>query len=191
MKVSKIIVIVILSQLLMGCMSNIFTGANLIYDRHNVYLKFDDVQLTSFANRALFRDNMYQCPTCMLELMVLNRDILLVGSVPTQALRMEASRRLLQLPNHGRIFNQLYINSPPPGAIQDSWITLSIRTYILSNANIDPHAFKVLTWSGVVYLMGNVMPEQADLVINYAKECTGVIRVVNFMRYYHLGEEKA
>ena len=175
--------------LLTGCVSNVFTGANLIYDRHNVYLKINDIQLTSFSNRTLFRDKVFKCPSCMMSVMVFNRDILLVGTVPTHALRMEASKRLNKLPDHRRIFNQLYINSPSPNALRDSWITFSIHSYILSNANIDPHAFKILTWGGVVYLMGDVMPEQAKPVIDYAKGCSGVVRVVNFFRYYKFSED--
>ena len=182
------ILVILLVSLLTSCLSNVFTGANLIYDRHNVYLKIDDVQLTSFANRALFRDKIYTCSACIMEVMVFNHDLLLVGTVPTALMRDEAGRRLEKLRGHRQIFNQLYVNAPAPNDWQDSWITLKIRSYIVSNAEIDPHSFKVLTWNGVVYFMGDVLPKQASLVVNYANQCYGVVRVVKLFRYYHLSK---
>ena len=186
LKLYKIIICMLLLTTLNGCMSNVFTGANLIYDRHNVYMKFDDVQLSSAANRIMFRDKLFKCSECMLDVVTFNRDILLVGTVPKQTLRVEALKRLQRLQNSRRIFNQLYVNSPRPNTLQDSFITLAVRSYIFANSKIDPHAFKIVTWGGVVYLIGDVMPEQAELVTNYAKNFAGVVRVVTLFKYYHL-----
>ena len=39
-----------------GCVSSIWTGANLVYTRHSVYKKIDDYKLAAAANHVLFED---------------------------------------------------------------------------------------------------------------------------------------
>ncbi len=183
--------IIFSSLLLSGCFSETWTGASLIYDRHNVYKKISDFQLGANANHALYHDKVFKQAGCSIDLAVLNRDILLVGRVPTEALREEAYSRVSQVSGKRRLFNQLQISSVDDDMAHDSWITAKIRSQIFSDADIDPHKFKVVTFGGIVYLMGDVVPDQAAKVIHFARQCAGVKRVVKLFKYYNLSDQPA
>ncbi|MBA2657280.1 MAG: BON domain-containing protein [Tatlockia sp.] len=185
----QLYLLVLSCGLLTGCISNLLTGANLIYDRHNVYKKISDFQLAANASRALYHDKVFKDPNCSIDLAVFNGDILLAGHLPTHELRQEANKRILALPGFRRLFNQLELASKPANTVEDSWITAKIRSGIIADSDIDPHAFKVTTVDRIVYLMGDVRPQQAAKVIELARKSEGVERVVKLFKYYNLSSK--
>ena len=162
-----------------------WTGVSLVYDRHNIYKKISDFQLAANANRALYHDKHFKQDDCAIDVAVLNGDVLLVGHVPTVAFRKEAHSRVATLQGIRRLFTQIDISRAPGNTVQDSWITATIRSQIFSDSTIDPHQFKVVTSGQIVYLMGDVIPAQAAHVIQYARACAGVKRVVKLFKYYN------
>jgi osmotically-inducible protein OsmY len=185
-KLRYFVVFLLSCSLLTGCLSGVWSGATLIYDRHNVYKKISDYELSAEAHRALYGDNVFKRERCTIDLAVFNGDILLVGHVPTLALRQTAIKRISTLSGYRRLFNQMDISQQPNNTLEDSWITTKIRSQIFADSAIDPNAFKVITSDRVVYLMGDVRPAQAALVINIASNTTGVERVVKLFKYYNL-----
>lgn len=176
------------SSLLTGCLSSAWTGAQLLYDRHDIYKKVDDYQLAANANRALYKDRVFKQKGCVIDLAVFNRDILVAGHVPTLTLRQEAIARLSALSGYRRLFNQLDISNQAANTVADSWITMKIRSKIFTDATIDPDTFKIVTADSIVYLMGDVIPKQATLVIDIARKTDGVVRVVKLLKYYNLSD---
>ncbi len=73
--------------------------------------------------------------------------------------------------------------------VQDAWITAKIRSQVVADASIEPRQFKVVTADRIVYLMGDVMPEQGARVIHVARYTEGVRRVVKLFNYYRLSAE--
>lgn len=171
---------------LSGCLGTVWTGAQLAYDRHSVYHRIDDFHLGAEVNRALYRDRVLKQPGCYLDVAVFNGDILLAGHLPTRALWDEARRRVKALSNYRRFFMQVSVAPLVDNPLLDSWITMETRTQIFANADIDPHQFKVITSDQVVYLMGDVLPEQAENVVLIARQLAEVKRVVKLFKYYHL-----
>ena len=182
------IVLIVSAALLTGCISYVFTGASLLYDRHNIYKKLSDYQLNAKANRALFKDDVLKCASCSIELAVFKGDILLVGHVPEEELRQEASARVAAIHGYRRLFNQLALSQSTDDTLEDEWITTKIRSEIFAQSEINPQDFKVVTSERVVYLMGDVIPNEAVRVIDFARECTGVKRVVKLFKYYNLSD---
>ncbi len=174
--------------LLTGCINNLWTGANLVYSRHHVYKKLSDYQLAAMASHALFHDYVFKCEGCSVDLTIFNGDILLAGHVPTARLRSEAIKRIVALKGYRRAFNQLDLSSQPSRSIEDGWITAKIRGGIFADADIDPNAFKVVTSDSIVYLMGDVKPQQAEKVISIARNTANVKRVVKLFKYYNLSD---
>lgn len=172
-----------------ACVSDIWTGANIIYDRHTLYRKITDFQLGSSANRALYVDQRFKCPSCSIEIAVFHRDILMTGHVPTQELRREATARIKAIPGKRRFYDELAVFNGVSDPILDSWITAKIRSEIVTDSEIDPNQFKIVTSDRVVYLMGDVIPEQAEKVINFARQWNEVKRVVTLFQYYHLSNK--
>ncbi|WP_238582835.1 BON domain-containing protein [Legionella geestiana] len=175
--------------LLSGCIGAVWTGANMVYDRHSVYRQVDDLQLGAEVNHALFHDRLFRQPGCSIDAAVFNGDVLLAGHVPTEALRKEAARRIESTTGYRRFFNQLSLHWKPWYPLQDGLITANIRTRIFSDARVNPRTFKVVTSDSIVYLMGDVDREEAALVIDMARHTEGVSRVVTLFRYYTLTEK--
>jgi osmotically-inducible protein OsmY len=157
-----------------------------VYDRHKVYKTLSDYQLAVNAHQALYKDKTFKRIDCSIDLAIFNGDLLLAGHVPTAVLRKTAYDRLVAMSGYRRIFNQLAVSSAPIDVAQDNWITTKIRGQIFSDSAIDPHAFKIVTVDQIVYLMGDVLPEEAQRVISITKTCDGVRRVVTLLKYYHL-----
>lgn len=170
---------------LFGCSgSSLWTGASLVYDRHDVYKKLDDYHLYVKVNNALTVDPLFKLtPNCVLDIAVFNGDILVAGHVPTADLNVELQRRLSKVKGYRRFFNEVRVRNIPATALQDSWLTTKIRSQIFADSSIDPNAFKVITSDGRVYLMGDVRPSEAATVINIARRTAGVVHVVKVLSY--------
>jgi osmotically-inducible protein OsmY len=168
---------------------SVWTGAMLVYDRHNLYKKIDDYHLGADANRVLFQDQRLKCDGCVIDLAVFHRDVLLTGHVPTRALRDEANTRLETLPSIRKKYNQLAIRKTADHTVHDSWITAKIRSQMMADAEINPRQFKVVTADGIVYLMGDVLPGEAARVIRIARQTEDVLRVVTLFNYYRLSSK--
>lgn len=175
--------------MLAGCITDVWTGATLIYDRHNLYKKISDFQLSSNVSRALYQDQKFKDNDCTLDLAIFNGDVLLSGHVATNELRQEAQTRVAAVKGIRRFFNQIAVRPAKDNSLQDNWITTRIRSQIFADANIDPHTFKVVTTDQVVYLMGDVIPKEAARVIQIASRCPGVKRVVKLLQYYNLSNK--
>ncbi len=173
--------------LLSSCIGSIWTGAGLIYDRHSALHSFNDIELNASTNHALYEDDLFQCPTCHIELAVFNGDILLAGHVETTEMREEAYRRVEKAKlDYRRLFKFISTKPYRTHITRDSWITAKIRAQIIADSEINPRTFKIVTADQVVYLMGDVMLDQANWVIDIAKKTTGVLRVVKLFKYYQL-----
>ncbi len=177
----------ILVSALSGCMeiSSAWTGASMIYDRHDLYKKFNDYQIAAVASRALYHDSLFKRHDVILDVAVLNSDLLIVGHVPNETLREAVTQRIAhEKLGYRRLFNQIAIGNYSDNSIEDSWITTKIRSQIVADADINPNQFKVITVDKVVYLMGEALPEDAIRVINIARQTEGVIRVVKLFKFY-------
>ncbi|WP_058476284.1 BON domain-containing protein [Legionella steigerwaltii] len=169
---------------LSGCMGSLWTGASMVYDRHDVYKKLDDYKLFLKVNNAITVDNTFKNNNCVIDIAIFNGDVLLAGHVPTPELQAELQRRLATVKGYRRLFNQVRVSVSASNSMQDSWITAKIRSQIFADGSIDPNAFKVVTSDRVVYLMGDVHQEQAEKVINMARQTSDVARVVKILKYF-------
>ena len=187
----RIVGLSLICMSLSACFSNIMTGASIVYDTHQWYRKLDDFQLTANVKQVLFDEPSIKCDTCSVEYTIFNHDILLVGHVPSQAVRRKVSERMRALHNKRHLYNELVVTRERGDVFTDTWITTKIRSQMLTDASINPKQFKVVTFDGVVYLMGDVMPEQAEIVVMYARQWSEVRRVVKLFQYYHLSSHAA
>jgi osmotically-inducible protein OsmY len=169
---------------LSGCTSgSLWTGASMVYDRHDVYKKLDDYHLYVKVNNAVAVDPLFKSPNCALDIAVFNGDILVVGHVPTLEMQAELQQRLSNVKGYRRMFNEVHVSNSSSVSVQDTWITTKIRSQIFADASVDPNAFKVITSDGVVYLMGDVRPNEANTVVNIARRTMGVAHVVKVLKY--------
>lgn len=173
--------------LLQGCVSGVWSGANFIYDRHNVYKKISDYSLGQHTTKILFADKVLKQKGCGLDVAIFNQDILIAGHVPNRKLYDTAMRRISYLNNYRHLYKVIRI-SDEDTSLDDTWITTKVRSQIIADSEVDPNIFKVITVDSTVYLMGDVPKKQAQRVIAIARETDGVLKVIKLLHYYTLSD---
>ena len=163
-------------------MSQLWTGASLIYDRHTMYKTMHDYRLASKVQHIL---NQHANIRCKIDVAVFNQDILLAGYLPNEAMLQTFVTKISQLP-YRSLFNYLSISDKCPNSLQDSWITTKIKAYIIADAEINPKQFKIITVDNKIFIMGDVEAKQAKKVLNIVRHLQRSYQMVNLMKYYEL-----
>lgn len=114
-----------------------------------------------------------------------NRFALLSGEVPTEAARMDIERIVGSVPNVKGIANELVVGASTGLGTRsnDGFITSSVKARFVNSAAFKADHVKVVTESGVVYLMGLVTRAEADAASDIASTTRGVLKVVRVFEY--------
>lgn len=116
---------------------------------------------------------------------VFNHVALLTGETPRLEWKQQAEEIAKTVPGVARVYNQLTIQGPTSSLIQtsDAWITTKIKGEMLATEDLKSGTIKVVTENGVVYLMGIVKRDQADIAVDIARQVSGVQKVVKIFQY--------
>ncbi|HEU5281651.1 MAG TPA: BON domain-containing protein [Gammaproteobacteria bacterium] len=155
-----------------------------VYDHRTVEYTMRDVK-TSNAIVEKIRANQAMRDNCHIEVTVFNGIVLLSGQTPSDAWRQQAEGYAQNTPNVDKVYNQLTIEGPTSSLTRasDSWITTKVRSLMLANQDLKSSSIKVVTENGVVYLMGIVSQNQANIAIDIARQVSGVQKVVKIFQY--------
>ena len=172
----------LLATSLAGCAPLVIGGAAvgsalMVTDRRTTGAQIDDeaIELRSgtrlreaFGDRAHISVNSY------------NRQVLLTGEVPTEAMRQQAEQVVGRVDNVRAVVNELGVMTPTtlPQRSGDVLISGKIRASFIDASDLPSNAVKVVTERGNVYLMGRVTPREADRATSIARQISGVQRVV-------------
>lgn len=120
-----------------------------------------------------------------IEVTVFNRVVLLTGETPNAAWKQQAEDIAKSVSGVSRVYNQISVQGPSSSLIRtsDAWITTKIKGAMLAEEDLKSSSIKVVTESGVVYLMGSVKREQADVAVDIARQVSGVQKVVKIFQY--------
>ena len=119
-----------------------------------------------------------------------NRSVLLTGEVPNEATRAEVEKIVLANANVRNVTNELQIAGVSSLATRanDSLITSKVKARLLDSNKVNPIHIKVVTESGVVYLLGLVSETEANDAVEVARTTGGVIKVVKIFEYCKAGD---
>lgn len=114
-----------------------------------------------------------------------NGIVLLTGQVINADLRQLAAKTAASVKNVRMVRNELEIgaNSGFTARSSDTLLTTKIKSKLLGTKNIKDSRVKVVTENGVVFLMGLVTHEEADIASRVAQETSGVQKVVRLFEY--------
>ena len=114
-----------------------------------------------------------------------NRIALITGEVPDDRSREEAEKIVRAVPQVRDVTNDLQIAgiSSYMARTNDSYLTSKVRGRLLDTKRASPVHVKVVSESGVVYLMGVVTEGEADEVVDIARNTGGVRKVVKVFEY--------
>lgn len=114
-----------------------------------------------------------------------NGTVLLTGQTPHELARQEAETLVGQIQGVKRVHNELVIsgNSATLARSNDTWVTTKVKALLLANENVDGSRIKVVTENSVVYLMGLVTREEADIAVDIVRSINGVHKIIKVFEY--------
>jgi len=154
------------------------TGASVAMDRRTagVYVGDQEIELRAMSrlNEAFTEKNVNISVTSY------NRQALLTGQVPDEPTRARATEVVKGVPDVRTVFNELNISGVTSltARANDTTITGNVKARLLRNEQVPGTKIKVVTDSGVVYLMGLVTKTEAEIATGIARTSSGVTKVV-------------
>jgi osmotically-inducible protein OsmY len=114
-----------------------------------------------------------------------NRQVLLTGEAPTEALKQEAERAAASTQEVRSVTNELTVGAPSSlgQRSNDTYLTSVVKSRFVTAQKFNPVHVKVVTEAGTVYLMGMVTRKEADDATQLARTTSGVKRVVRVFEY--------
>ena len=174
---------------LCGCVNAAITGAQTIYNRHNIQANLNDQFISMKAQQAIYLRNA-QFKDTNVSVATFHGVVLLAGQAPKPSQKIEIEQLVKKIDGIKELHNQI-TTSPPSSAIiqaSDTWITAKIKAKLIAMNDIDPNLIKVVTENGTVYLMGILPPEQADIAVDLARTTEGVQNVVKVFQYLRISK---
>lgn len=109
-----------------------------------------------------------------------NRQVLLTGQVPDDSTRARATDIVRNVPEVRTVFNELSVSGVTSltSRANDTTITGNVKTRLLRDDRVTGTQIKVVTESGVAYLMGLVTQTEAGVATEIARTTSGVTKVV-------------
>ncbi len=183
----RLIILLLINGILSSCVSSAVSGAQAVYNRHSIKKNVDENFTTMHAYHAVDTyGNIYK--DAHLTIATFNDSVLLAGQVTSPEQKTELQRIIQPVIGERTLYNFLEIANPSSTLTRtsDAWITSKIKSRLIAIDEADPTQIKVVTENGIVYLMGTVQPEQADIAVDVAKETSGVQRVVKIFSYLQI-----
>ena len=177
-----VVAAVLTSTLVAGCFplaaTTIGAGGFAIADRRTMGAQIEDQSIQVRANSRVKEvlpgnDQAYGTVTSF------NRNVLLVGRAPDEAARERAEELVRSVGNVKSLRNDLRIGGPIISAINDTALTARVRTALLQVKGLEINAVRIVSENAVVYLMGLVTQDEADLATTAASKVSGVSSVVS------------
>ena len=181
----RISAILFICLMLQGCINTLFSGASLAYDHNSLEKTASDYSITMKINSALSNDLQLRHNSSNINASTFNRIVLLTGQVSSPYLQQRAAKIAQTVPGALKIYNGITVGKPESvaTAIHDSWLTTKIKSKIIASKQNRPDSVKVVTENGVVYLMGIVTKQEADIAVNASEATDGVKKIVTIFFY--------
>jgi osmotically-inducible protein OsmY len=174
--------------LLSGCsgLGVATTGVQAVYDRYNLQKSFYNHEIAGTISTQVTNEQIF--PNCYIGVSVFHSQVLLTGTTSTETLRKKAAEIAAYTPHVQHVYNFIRVGPTPSHSsiVKDTWITTKIKSKIIATAKMDPGSVKVVTDGSVVYLMGFITPQEAEIVTSTAQHTNGVKQVVRIFEYITL-----
>jgi osmotically-inducible protein OsmY len=111
--------------------------------------------------------------------------VLISGQVDSPELITVATDAISKMRNVKRIHNELIVAGPTSqlSRINDSYLSTKVRAMLSASENIQGNRIKVVTENDVVYLMGVITRQEADLAVEVARQVYGIQKIVKVFNY--------
>jgi osmotically-inducible protein OsmY len=168
---------------LQGCVPLIVGGAAVVgvgmvaTDRRSSGAQLDDqgIELRGAARiRDIANDNMNVTVTSY------NRQVLLTGTVGSEADKRRAEEVLQRVDNVRSVVNEVRVAPTIPFQVRsnDSLLVGKVKASLLDSKDIFANSFKVVSENGTIFLMGLATRRETERATEVTRGVSGVLRVV-------------
>lgn len=182
------VLLLAVSGVLQGCVAPVVAagvGAGMVMtatDRRSAGAMVEDDTIENKSQKRIeekYKDNAHVSVTAY------NRFALVTGSAPSDDIKMDIERIVGSIPNVKGIANEVVVSKTPvtSSSSSDSRITGNVKMRFVKSNSLKADYVKVVTESGVVYLMGLVTRAEADTASDIASTTAGVQKVVRVFEY--------
>jgi osmotically-inducible protein OsmY len=178
----KLVTVLVIVSLLTSCANVAVSGAQAVYNHKNLQNSINDqyigLQANHILNHPRFKDTNISVAT-------LNADVLLTGEAPLEWQKKQAGARISDIHGVRHVYNMVVIASPSSAItrVSDTWLTTKVKGKIIASIDIDATHIKVVTENSKVFLMGTLLPEEAEAAVDIASNTDGVTAVVKLFSY--------
>lgn len=167
---------------LTGCSA--LTPASEDYGKRSFGTYWDDQTTESRAKKVL-REAHPDLKDAHFSVTSFNGVVLLTGQVPSEEAREVATETVDELRHVKTIHNELQVAGPTSMVARsnDAWLSTKVKTALVTDDAIEGSRVKVVTEDGVVYLMGLLTRNEADTVVEKARQVFGVQKIVKAFEY--------
>jgi len=156
------------------------TGVSATFDRRSYGTQLEDSEIEVRIMRQI---NQQLDEKASISTTSVNRWVLLTGQVTDENSRVAAEKIATTTQNVRKVFNEVTVAWPSTvgNHASDSLTTSKVKSRLLNpeQPGISGHHVKIVTELGVVYLMGLLTQEEANLAVDIARSTSGVQKVVN------------
>lgn len=153
-------------------------GAMVSADRRSVGMQVEDIEIEHRVNNAF--DDRFSRKSVRIDVTSYNQRVLLAGQVPTEKDRSVAEALAGVQTNVRQVTNELTIGSLAGlgSPTDDTLLAGKVRAALLDVPGLPAQVVKTTCTNGVIYLLGRVGREEAELAKAAASRVNGVKRVV-------------
>jgi osmotically-inducible protein OsmY len=183
MRIAYLLLVVLVSGLLQGCVpAAVGSGVMMVQDRRTSGAYVEDIAIEAKAFDRIgkqFKDGVH------INITSFNRNVLISGEVPTDAIKTEVGRLMTSIENVRNINNELVVSGTTSltARSNDSMITSNVKMRFVNDPRFSANHVKVITENGKVFLMGMVNRAEADAAAEVASTTAGVQGVVKLFEY--------
>lgn len=159
-------------------------GGVIIYDHRSTQTMIDDKDIVAQAQTKIDNDRELK-GKARASVASFNRVVLLVGQAPTQELHDHVLSLVNSVSKIKVLHDEMTSELPISGSTQthDAWLTTKIKSALLAEKGLNSTQLKIVTEDSVVYLMGLVTRNQANLATEKVRHIEGVKKVVKLFEY--------
>lgn len=168
--------------LLQGCSA--ILPANEDYGKRSFGTVWDD-QMTESRAKRVIREAHGDLVDAHVNVTTFNGVVLLTGQVSSDEMKQLAGKVVSELRHVKTVHNELEVAGPTSMVARsnDTWLTTKVKTSLLVDNEISGNRIKVVTEDGVVYLLGLVTRDEAEVAVDRARQTYGVQKIVKVFEY--------
>lgn len=120
-----------------------------------------------------------------IEVTSFNGIVLLTGTVPNQSLYLLANKIADDTRRVRQVHNKLEIgkNLSARQKTKDNWLSLKVKTKLLTSRHVPGKRIEVVTSNGVAYLMGLLSPIETKRAVQSIRYMEGLTKIVKIFEY--------